>query len=80
MKTCDVAMRFLQLCNESYNKKLTFVTSQTLSKINLFKAYCYFLESFLKPRDLKRSFELTKIGFKDYEAAKVKSNGGSKSL
>ena len=35
MKTCDVAMRFLQLCNESYNKKLTFVTSQTLSKINL---------------------------------------------
>ena len=71
MKTCDVAMRFLQLCNESYNKKLTFVTSQTLSKINLFKAYCYFLE---------RSFELTKIGFKDYEAAKVKSNGGSKSL
>ena len=35
--TCDVAMRFLYACNESYNKKLTFVTSQTLSKINLFK-------------------------------------------
>ena len=69
-------MRFLQLCSESYSKKLTFVTSQTLSKISLFKTHCYFLESFLKPKDLLRSFELTKMGFKDYEAAKVRSNGG----
>ena len=65
---------FLQLCNESYNKKLTFVTSQTLSQISLFKTRGYLLESFLKPKDLKRSFELNI--FQDYEAAKVRSNGG----
>ena len=76
MKTFDVAMRLLQLCNESYNKKLTFVTSQTLSQISLFKTRGYLLESFLKPKDLKRSFELTKIVFQDYEAAKFRSNGG----
>ena len=75
MKTCDVAMRFLHACNESYNKKLTFVTRQTLSKINLFKTYLYFLKPFYGPY---RSFEQTKIVFfKDYEAAKVKSNGGT---